>query len=173
MNSLNEKKTASLGRCRFTIGKTGIQPTLQIQWHLQLPSGYNYQKGGLFNSLNMAYLRKKSMSCDFRLSSVEKKTLQKRRAITIFDQFRLLGNGLWIQLKMTARRANWRLFKPLKRFLPRFHVMICICMVKTAVDNRTIVARVLSFELAWKSAPSQPLKHTNAQKAASVQDTQQ
>ena len=37
------------------------------------------------------------------------KTLQKRRAITIFDQFRLLGNGLWIQLKMTARRANWRL----------------------------------------------------------------
>ena len=43
---------------------------------------------------NMAYLRKKSMSCDFRLSSVEKKTLQKRRAITIFDQFRLLGNGL-------------------------------------------------------------------------------
>ena len=61
---------------------------------------YNYlkdttiRKGGLFNSFNMAYLRKKSMSCDFRLSSVEKKTLQKRRAITIFDQFRLLGNGV-------------------------------------------------------------------------------
>ena len=34
------------------------------------------------------------MSCDFRLSSVEKKTLQKRRAITIFNQFRLLGNGV-------------------------------------------------------------------------------
>ena len=81
-------------------------------WHLQLSWGYNYQKRGLFSSFNMAYLRKTSMSCDFRLSSVEKKTLQKRRAITIFDQFRLLGNGLWIQLKMTARRANWRLFKP-------------------------------------------------------------
>ena len=49
-----------------------------------------------------------------------KKTLQKRRAITIFDQIWLLGNGVWIQLKMTAGTANWRLFKPLKRFLPRF-----------------------------------------------------
>ena len=85
MNSLNERKTASLG-------------------HVQLSCGYTYQRGGLFNSLNMAFLRKKSMSCDFRLSSVEKKTLQKRRAITIFDQFRLLGNVI--------------------------HVMICICVVK-------------------------------------------
>ena len=31
---------------------------------------------------------------DDRLLSVEKKTLQKRRAITIFYQFRLLGNGV-------------------------------------------------------------------------------
>ena len=109
MNSLNERKTASLEQCRFIIGKTGVEPTPKIQWHQPLSCGYNYHKGGLFNSLNMAYLRKKSMSCDFRLSSVEKKTLQKRRAITLFDQFRLLGNALWIQLKMTARRANWRL----------------------------------------------------------------
>ena len=28
---LNERKTASLGQCRFTIGKTGVQPTLQTQ----------------------------------------------------------------------------------------------------------------------------------------------
>ena len=62
------------------------------------------------------------MSCDFRLSSVEKKTLQKRRAITIFDQFRLLGNVI--------------------------HVMICICVVKKALDDWKIVARVLSFKLA-------------------------
>ena len=31
---------------------------------------------------------------DCRLSPVEKKTLQKRRAITIFDPFRLLGDAL-------------------------------------------------------------------------------
>ena len=150
MNSLNERKTASLGRCRFTIGKTGVQPTLKIQWHLQLSWGYNYQKGGLFNSFNMAYLRKKSMSCDFRLSSVEKKTLQKRRAITLFDQFRLLGNALWIQLKMTARRANWRLFKPAKRFLPRFHAMICICMVFAMFGRRGH----LTPKKAWQQSKS-------------------
>ena len=60
---------------------------------------YNYledktiRKGAL-QFFQYVTLRKKSMSCDFRLSSVEKKTLQKRRAITVFDQFRLLGNGL-------------------------------------------------------------------------------
>ena len=118
---------------------------------------YNYQKGGLFNSFNMAYFRKKSMSCDFRLSCVKKKTLQKRRAITIFDQFRLLGNGLWIQLKMTARRANWRLFKPLKRFLPRFHVMICICMVKNSrwwLDNN---CKSVIIWTCLKRSPFSPL----------------
>ena len=66
-----------------------------------------------------------AMSCDFQLSSEEKKTLQKLRAITIFDQFRLMN-----PTQDDARRANRRLFKPLKRFLPRFHVMICICVVK-------------------------------------------
>ena len=46
---------------------------------------------------------------------------------------------------MTARRANWRLFGPLKRFFPRFHVVICISMVKTAFDNWKIVVRVALF----------------------------
>ena len=61
---------------------------------------YNYlvdttiRKGGSSIPYELAYSRKKSMSCDFRLSSVEKKTLQKRRAITIFDQLRPLGNGV-------------------------------------------------------------------------------
>ena len=46
-------------------------------------------------------------------------------------------------------------------------------MVNTALDNWTIVARVLvlSFKLAQKGAPSHPFKRTNAQKTASAQDT--
>ena len=28
---LNERKTASLGQCRFIIGKTGVEPTPKIQ----------------------------------------------------------------------------------------------------------------------------------------------
>ena len=33
---LNERKTASLGRCRFTIGKTGVQPTLKGQMNQKI-----------------------------------------------------------------------------------------------------------------------------------------
>ena len=48
---------------------------------------------------------------------------------------------------MAARSANWRLFKPLKRFLPHFLVVIYICMEKnTAFDNWKIVARALLFK---------------------------
>ena len=72
------------------------------------------------------------MLCDFRLSSVEKKTLQKRRAITIFDHIQAFGQCSMNPTQDDARRANRRLFKPLKRFLPRFHVMICICVVKNS-----------------------------------------
>ena len=40
-------------------------------------------------------------------------------------------NSEYCENLMAAHRANCRLFKPLKRFLPYFHVVIYICMEKT------------------------------------------
>ena len=48
------------------------------------------------------------MLCDFRLSSVEKKTLQKRRAITIFDHIQAFGQCSMNPTQDDARRANRR-----------------------------------------------------------------
>ena len=56
-----------------------------------------------------------------------------------------------------AHRANWRLFKPLKRFLPHFHVVIYICMEKTALDNWKAVGRALLFK-RMKRCPFSLLK---------------
>ena len=56
-------------------------------------------------------------------------------------------NSEYCENVMAARSANWRLFKPLKRFLPHFLVVIYICMEKdTAFDNWKIVARALLFK---------------------------
>ena len=94
--------------------------------------------------------------------------------ITIFDQCKLLCNVIWIHPQMTARSANWTLFKQFKRFLPCFHVVIDICMkTNPTLDNWKIVARVLSFKMVWIGARSHPLKRPNAQKTAPAQDTQQ
>ena len=93
--------------------------------------------------------------------------------ITIFDQFKLLCNVIWIHPEMTARSAIWRLFKQFKRFLPCFHVIIDICMKQTNNNNWKIVAKVLSFKMVWIGARSHPLKRPNAQKTAPAQDTQQ
>ena len=87
--------------------------------------------------------------------------------ITIFDQCKLLCNVIWIHPQMTARSANWRLFKQFKRFLPCFHVVIDICMkTNPTLDNWKKVARVLSLKIVWIGAHSHPLKLTNAQKTA-------
>ena len=40
-------------------------------------------------------------------------------------------NSEYCENLMAAHRANCRLFKPLKRFLPHFHVVIYICIEKT------------------------------------------
>ena len=49
---LNERKTASLGRCRFTIGKTGVQPTMTattILWiQLSERGALQFLKYGIF-----------------------------------------------------------------------------------------------------------------------------
>ena len=79
-----------------------------------------------------------------------------------------------IQPQMTARSANWTLFKQFKRFLPYFHVVTDICMkTNPTLDNWKIVARMLSFKIVWIVAHSHPLKRTNAQKTPPAQDTQQ
>ena len=45
-------------------------------------------------------------------------------------------NSEYCENLMAAHRANWRLFKRLKRFLLHFDVVIYICMEKNAaVDN--------------------------------------
>ena len=83
----------------------------------------------------------------------------KCHTITIFDQCKLLCNVIWIHPQTTARSANWRLFKQLKRFLPCFHVVIDICMkTNPTLDNWKIVAEVLSFKMVWIGAHSHPLK---------------
>ena len=102
------------------------------------------------------------------------KQYQECHTITTFDQFKLLCDVIWIHPQMTARSANWTLFKQFKRFLPCFHVVIDICMkTNPTLDNWKIVARVLSFKIVWIVAHSHPLKRTNAQKTAPAQDTQQ
>ena len=64
-----------------------------------------------------------------------------------------------IHPQMTARSANWTLFKQFKRFLPYFHVVTDICMkTNPTLDNWKIVARVLSFKIVWIVAHSHPLK---------------
>ena len=74
---------------------------------------------------------------------------------------------------MTARSANWTLFKQFKRFFPCFHVVIDTCMKTNAtLDNWKIVARVLSFKIVWIGAYSHLLKRTNAQNTAPAQHTQ-
>ena len=78
--------------------------------------------------------------------------------ITTFDQFKLLCDVIWIHPQMTARSANWTLFKQFKRFLPCFHVVIEICMkINPTLDNWKIVARVLSFKIVSR-CPFSPLK---------------
>ena len=56
-------------------------------------------------------------------------------------------NSEYCENLMAAHSANWRRFKPLKRFLLHFDVVICICMEKiTALDNWKIVGGALLFK---------------------------
>ena len=67
-------------------------------------------------------------------------------------------NSEYCENLMAAHRANWRLFKRLKRFLLHFDVVIYICMEKnTALDNWKIVGRALLFK-SVKRCPFSPLK---------------
>ena len=67
-------------------------------------------------------------------------------------------NSEYCENLMAAHRTIWRLFKPLKTFLPHFHVVIYICVEKnTALDNWKIVGRALLFKRV-KRCPFSPLK---------------
>ena len=67
-------------------------------------------------------------------------------------------NSEYCENLMAAHRPNWRLFEPLKRFLPHFHLVIYICMEKnTALDNWKIVGRALLVKRV-KGCPFSPLK---------------
>ena len=57
-------------------------------------------------------------------------------------------NSQYCENLMAARRANWRLFKPLKRFFASFSCGdLHLYKKKTAFEILKIVARALLFKL--------------------------
>ena len=79
--------------------------------------------------------------------------------MTYLQQLFTFMSSEYVENLMATRSANWRLLKPLKRFLPHFLVVIYIFMAKTQpLIPGKIVARALLFKSGCQRKPSKMLK---------------